>query len=187
MWCNGLKPADELKPADDHDGSDIDDAIDELKPSKKKKSKKSKDVDEINEAVDASVKDLKKLHPGYTPMQYRIWAEMLNGGTHCSMDNPPTSSMFVRCGNGTISKKKPTSEDSFSKAITQIASALSPQAGTGSGSIVGTSPAKLIESRSKCYKQLADLSNLKQSGLLDNEEYLEEREAIMKMLTKLKN
>ena len=44
---------------------------------------------------------------------------------------------------------------------------------------------KLIDNRSKCYKQLADLSNLKQSGLLSDAEYASEREAIMSMLKKL--
>ena len=41
---------------------------------------------------------------------------------------------------------------------------------------------KLIDNRSKCYKQLADLSNLKQSGLLSDAEYASEREAIMSTL-----
>ena len=49
-------------------------------------------------------------------------------------------------------------------------------------SSLGTSPAS---NRSKCYKQLADLSNLKQSGLLSDAEYASEREAIMSTLKKL--
>ena len=49
-------------------------------------------------------------------------------------------------------------------------------------SILGTSPAKLIDNRSKFYKQLADLSNLKQSGLLSDAEYASKREAIMSIL-----
>jgi hypothetical protein len=52
-------------------------------------------------------------------------------------------------------------------------------------SSLGTSPAKPIDNRSKCYKQLADLSNLKQSGLLSDAEYASEHEAIMSMLKKL--
>ena len=47
------------------------------------------------------------------------------------------------------------------------------------------SPAKIIDSRSKCYKQLSELSNLKQSGLLSDAEYASERDSVMSMLRKL--
>ena len=36
----------------------------------------------------------------YTPMQYRIWAEMQSGGLHDSMTTPPSTSMFVRARVG---------------------------------------------------------------------------------------
>ena len=51
--------------------------------------------------------------------------------------------------------------------------------------MLGTSPAKLIDNRTKCYKQLSELNNLKQSGLLSKEEYHAEREAVMEILKKL--
>ena len=51
---------------------------------------------------------------------------------------------------------------------------------------VGDSPAKVIESRSKCYRQLAELKNLMESGLLSEEKYTSERQAIMDTLHKLK-
>ena len=38
----------------------------------------------------------------------------------------------------------------------------------------GHSPAKLIESRSKLYKQLTELQNLKSVGVLDDTEYAAE-------------
>ena len=49
---------------------------------------------------------------------------------------------------------------------------------------VGTSPAKLIHNRFKCYKQLADLNSLNQSDLLSDSEYASKREAIMSTLKK---
>ena len=82
----------------------------------------------MNESVQA--KELKELHPGsgYTPFQYRIWAEMIIGGVHHSMDAPPTqSTMFVRAGGRKTNVKTGSSNDSLSQAIVQIASALSPQ------------------------------------------------------------
>ena len=52
-------------------------------------------------------------------------------------------------------------------------------------SSVVASPAKSIHNRSKCYKQLGDLSELRNSGVLTEEEYLREKEAIMITLKKL--
>ena len=45
----------------------------------------------------------------------------------------------------------------------------------------------LIPHTSKCYKQLAELKNLKDSGVLLEEEYAAEREAILNVLKKLGN
>ena len=102
----------------------------------------------------------------FTPMQIRIWSEMLVGGIHCSLDNPPVSAMFVRAGKGTNSKKKEGSSSNMTDALTSAAVAISsalspcttPTAGHKTGS--GSSPARIIESRSKCYKQLHDLNSL---------------------------
>ena len=125
-------------------------------------------------------------------MQFRIRAEMHNGGLHPSLDEPPTTSMFACAGGGQATKKKPSANtnDPLSQAISQLAAAISPSitpssSHAGRGATLGTSPAKLIDNRTKCYKQLSELSNLKQSGLLSNEEYYAEREAIMEVLRKL--
>ena len=87
-------------------------------------------------------------------MQSRIWAEMLSSGIHESLDQPPTCSMFKRAGNGE-SRRKPESV-TFSEAITSAAVAISSALAPNSSVPViqaKTSPAKQIESRSKCYKQ----------------------------------
>ena len=47
-------------------------------------------------------------------------------------------------------------------------------------------PSKKIDGRSKCYKQLADLKNLKESNILTEEEFKVEREAILGILNNLK-
>ena len=44
---------------------------------------------------------LKEKHgSNFTPMQYRVWSEMVVGGVHSSTDDALTSSMFVRAGGG---------------------------------------------------------------------------------------
>ena len=103
----------------------------------------------------------------YTPMQYRIWAEMATSGMHCCMDNPPNTTMFTRASSGTQSRKKDNVLVArvLSDAATTIATALSPAVSNISTPIVSNSPAKVIESRSKLYKQLNELQSLKQSGV----------------------
>ena len=55
-----------------------------------------------------------------------------------------------------------------------------------SSSSAVASPANSIDNRSKCYKQLGDLNELRtHSGVLTEEEYHSEKEAIMITLKKL--
>lgn len=67
------------------------------------------------------------------------------------------------------------------QAAVAISSALPP---THLNSPTTSRPAKLIELRSKCYRQLHDLSNLKASGVLTDDEYDEEKTAVLEILKK---
>ena len=83
--------------------------------------------------------------------------------------------MFSRAGRLTTSKRR-ADEGVFTEALTRVANkisgALSPvPASSSTPSTTGNSPAKLIEYRSKCYRQLSELNNLKSSGVLTEEEY----------------
>ena len=175
LWCDGL--GKEPKEAEKNTCTcraktsmiDSSDSDDEAPPSKR--SKKGDRDDKVQRCVE----DLKEKHrqSAYTPIQYRIWAELLIGGVYRSTSEVPTHfTMFIRAGTGGAQKRKGNVVASVQAASTSTAS-------------LGTSPAKLIDNRSKCYKQLADLSSLKQSGLLSETEYASEREAIMSMLKKL--
>ena len=104
------------------------------------------------------------------------------GRVHPSLDEPPKSTMFIRDGGGSAPKRK----DSFADAVLQIAVALSPKVTSTRGDLTSGSPAKLIENCSKCYKQLSELNNLKLSGLLTEDEYDGECQAIMSVLKKSK-
>ena len=82
----------------------------------------------------------------------------------------------------------------MSEALTQaalaISNAFSPRPtfpSTSSSQPMGSSPAKVVESRSKCYKQLSDLNQLKASGIISEVEYAEEKESVMSVLRKLRN
>jgi len=182
IWCDGLRQGDNSvtkrakRKSPDTSRSSV--------ASKKKNSSQ----EERDEKVASYNSQLKQRHGGkFTPMQNRIWAEMLSSGIHESLDQPPTCSMFKRAGNGDC-RQKPESV-TFSEAITSAAVAISSALAPNSSVPVSqtkTSPAKQIESRSKCYKQLNELSNLKANGVITEDEYIVEKNAVMAILRQLK-
>ena len=101
-------------------------------------------------------------------MQYRIWGEMVGGGLHSSLDDPRNTSMFARAGGSTPNCKG--SDQSFDLLPIRYHES------------VPTSPAKLIENRSRCYRQISELNNLKIAGVLTEEEYQMEKHAVMATL-----
>ena len=68
-----------------------------------------------------------------------------------------------------------------SRALTQSGSSKgTPRPGASTSS----SPAKMIDSRAKLYKQLSELQNLRSTGILTDAEYATEKETIMDLLKK---
>jgi len=148
--------------------------------NKKKKTDKDEQLEKI-------VNELKELHEQqYTPMQYRIWGEMIIGGLYSSKTEAPNTSMFSRAEGKEPKKKSNSTEvaEAFAKHISSAIAGVVPSGKHTSTSLVA-SPAKSIDNWSKCYRQLGDLSELRNSGVLTEEEYLHEKEAIMKTLKKL--
>ena len=62
--------------------------------------KKRRVQEEREECVHNTIEKLKEKHANFTPMQIRIWSEMVAGDLHSSLDEPPKSSMFARAGSG---------------------------------------------------------------------------------------
>ncbi len=196
LWCDGLKmvtttpkptPSRKRKAHvesdDDLDSSDDGASVDNTKSKKKKKSAQ----ETREERVEETVCTLKDTHgKSYTQMQYRIWAEMYAGGMHASLEDPPNTSMFTRAGGTTPNRSR--SDHGVAEALTrvanQISGALTPVQASNRNTL-GASPAKLIENRSKCYKQLSELNNLRSAGVLTEDEYHSEKDAIMATLKSL--
>ena len=183
LWCDGLKPIEankkkqpRRKRKNDHES---DSESDEERPKRKKKQDTDEKVDELMDV-------LKSKHGSkYSFFQFRVWAELLVGRLHHSVDAPPeNNSMFQRAGSGGNASKGDTS---VVKVVAEAASAIT-HAISGSpkgGQVVSShSPAKLIESRSKLYKQLSELQNLK--TFMSETEYETEKETIMNLLHQLK-
>ena len=181
LWCDGLiiqgKNTDTQKRTKDVD-------TDEGTSCKKKPDREGK-VQEI-------VENLKAKHASlYTAMQMRIWAEMITSGMYSRMDEPPNTSMFIRAGGKSVSHSKQTPVmQAITDAATALTSALSPkQIPASDSNKVSTqqSPAKVIENRSRLYKQLSELCQLHKEGVLTEDEYKIEKDSIMQLLQQLKN
>ena len=132
----------------------------------KKKSTADKKLEKL-------VSELKELHgQQYTPMQYRIWGEMIRGRLYSSKTESPNSSMFSKAGG-----KEPKRKSEVTEAIGEVAKQMS-AAFSGAlpvTSCTSTVPAKKIDNRSKCYKQLSDVKDLRGAGVLTEEEYQSEK------------
>ena len=164
LWCDGLSKSTSssaCKRARAVESSESEGEVEFHRRSKKKRS------DTKDDKVGQNIKELKQKHgeATYTPMQYRIWAEMIVGGIYVSSDNPPSSTMFIRAGGGTAKKTSQSSNTVMSRA--------------------GCSPAKVIENRSKCYKQLSELKALLDSDVLSPLEYEEQKSTVMATLKNL--
>ena len=105
-------------------------------------------------------------------MQYCVWAEMYLGGVHPSLDTAPTSTMFNRAGGDGSVKRKTGYTSEVVTAISNPTLALSSRLiPSSSGSSTVSSPAKMIDNCTNCYKQLADLQSLFKNSVLSKEEY----------------
>ena len=77
-------------------------------------------------------------------------------GAISQVDEAPSNSMFLRAGGAAV--KRRTTADIVSQAINQLAPTLSPSVTTPTSHGSSGSPAKLIDNRSKCYRQLGELN-----------------------------
>ena len=187
LWCDGLKERNTVlsktrkrsKKKDSESDSD-EDVVETVTNKKKKQTRKDEKLEEI-------VTDLKEMHgQQYTPMQYRIWGEMIVGGLYSSKNECPSTSMFSRAGGKEPPKKKSDVAEALGEVAKHVSAAFSgaiPSTRSSSGN--KASPAKSIDNRSKCYKQLGELNALRSAGVLTEEEYQSEKEAIMATLKKL--
>ena len=139
------------------DGNKTDEESCESEKTVSQKKKRSCAQEEREEQVKDKLREKHGIR--YSPMQLRIWSEMLQGGIHSSLTDCPTSSMFVWAGGETGRRKDDSIagiDEIVKEAAVAISSAFSsrPSLQPSSGNPLGSSPAKLIDSRSKCYKQL---------------------------------
>ena len=139
LWCDGLKEkptesvtnvrrkkrkgSSDMELQLDENESDEDTSQTAKRPSVKKRKILQ---EEREERVQSTIEKLKEKHgAGFTPMQIRIWGELVAGDLHSSLDEPPKPSMFVRAGSGGSVGKKKNDSNSLTEAVTQAAVAIS--------------------------------------------------------------
>ena len=103
LWCDGLveRRANSRKRVQGED-VDSDREVTQARPGPPKRSRQTEKI-KYRRTVD----NLKETHSShYTPMQLRIWAEMIVSGVHSSIEDPPNTTMFVRAGGGNLTRRK---------------------------------------------------------------------------------
>lgn len=176
LWCDGLKVQRKRSSSCSVNDDDNDDDNVTIKKRKKDEEREGR--------VSKVIEQLKERHKDkFTVFQLRIWAEMFIGDIYVNLDDPPTTSMFIRAGGGNSTKAK---KGSLSDAITQISTTISSLASKSPPPAPPVcNPVKSIDGRSKCYRQLNELNNLKLAGVLSEDEFYTEKRVIMDLLKKL--
>lgn len=139
--------------------------------------------------MDSIYKELFKKHGDsgvYSCPQLRLWARMIQCGTHEDYDDPPRVPQIT----GLI--KKPVKNESLSEALAgaavAVAKAFTPQQSTpehtlSKGSSI--SPGKSVELRMKNLEQLKFLQQLRDDCILSQAEFVEQKTIILEALRKL--
>ena len=175
LWCDGKGEFDTC-----------------TKKRKRDSDKCSGKRQEQEEEVESYYKDLVGKHNEmYTTPQYRLWARMYAAGIHDSMQDPPDIPAFS--SNPPKRQRKDSFAESLTGAAIAFANTLSSSsqkdkfsAETGHNSCeVGTSPRKTVELRMKNYEQLRYLQQLFDDKILNENEYKEQKEGILKSLRNL--
>ena len=143
---------------------------------------------EREEEVDDIFQKLKKTHKdNFSGPQLRLWARMIATGTHDDMDTPPNVPMIV--GGIQRQPQRESLTDVISSAATAFAKALSPPPSQSSASSLPQSttqsPSKTVDVRMKNLEQLRYLQQLKEEGILTEDEYLSQKQIVLKSLNRL--
>ena len=194
LWCTGVDRSCSKKRALNEESQ----AGHSSESTKKQKMSKQEERRATTEEYLAKLKD--KHADKFTQFQFKLWAEMLTSGVHTDIDVPPAASMFGR------ESKKGRAPESVStdlsaavvdmvSVVSTLSQALSTSAQTqlnrlqtscSRPSLATWSPLKRAELRSMYLKQMTELRQLYDSGILSEEEYVEQRVELVDLLRQLK-
>ena len=166
---------------------------DRVVESAKRPTKRERHEEEVNDIFD----ELKEKHKDYDVPNLRLWARMIANGVHESTEEPPNVPMIT----GVPPKKRFKTESvhdvvvDAAKAIAQVFTV--PQKGeqkdqspakgnlNSSCNSVNISPSRLADVRMKHYEQLRYIHKLYDDGILNDEEFGEQKLKILQVLRSL--
>ena len=145
----------------------------------------------IHDEVEDPFASLKEKHGStYNAAQLRLWANMLQIGTHRDYDEPPKVPMFGVTAK--IGTKSPCLAEALSNVAEGFMRALKSPAPAPSGSSsptqppshvplqeMGVSPGKCAALRTQYIQQLKELHQLLEATAITKEEYEEQKSAIL--------
>lgn len=191
IWCEGKSDVTESSTRKRRT-ADTSDSVE--KPKSKRQA--------IQDEVDDIFLELKESHGSqYTPAQYRLWANMVQVGTHDDYESPPKVPMFGAAG------KVSSRGTSVSEALTSVAEGVmrvlkSPEqsscccpkprrservSSNSPTSLVekGVSPLKCAALRSQYIQQLKELHQLLELTAITKEEYEQQKNSILEKMKDL--
>ena len=182
LWCDGLPDSNDVAS----------DSLGKKRKSTNQDGRVSK-RQAIREEVDELFEELKEKHGSkYTAAQLRLWANMLQVGTHRDLENPPSVPMF---GVG-HTPKKGTLNEALTSIVEGVMRALKPPQATSTTppkntsmrpalDEIGVSPGKCAVLRSQCIEQLKELHKLLELTAITKEEYDAQKANILTKMNQL--
>ena len=192
FWCTGIERSCDRKRA-------LNEESQASQPSENTKKAKNSKQDERRAKTEEYETKLKDKHGDkFTSFQFKLWTEMLTSGVHTDLDVPPAASMFGRETKKAKAPQKDSSDlsaavvdmvsvvSTLSQALSTSAQAQLNRPHTSSSHPVSWSPMKRAELRSMYLKQMTELRQLYDDGILSEEEYEEQRLELVESLRQLK-
>ena len=145
-------------------------------------------IAEQEDKLESVFQNLREKHGSkWSGPQYRLWARAIVSGVHDSYCQPPNAPMFT---GGIEKKPKESLVDAFAGAATAIAKALSPKSPqdhdvTPIEHSVRFSPGKKVDIQMKNLEQLRVLQSLMEDGILNKEEFAEQKRIVLQSLNNL--
>ncbi len=185
LWCDG-KSQDTSGKKRKKTNDDEEEGDEEISGVNKRTKSANAEEKELEEGIHK----LQSIHSNdYDYGQYRLWARLIKNNQWKDFNNPPNVPMIT----GKVSRKEKggnavTVVDTLATAAVAIIKELKKDPTTPGSALKGMctpggmSPGKKVELRSQYLKQLKEIQNLKDEGVLTLEEFQAEKDTILQTL-----
>ena len=189
--CPRFSAENQVFNGDSNSSLDEDDKVNAKKKARNlKQTKRKRKDEEVLNLANETKENLDGSGTSFTAPQICLWAEMIHCGTHASVTTPPKISVFgfSKERRQTITRKLTDSMAMMANSISAVASPQSIEQKNVGGYYRGipfenTTPRRKSRLRSGGLKQLMKLKELKDSNILTESQFKEQKEKIVKDLS----